>query len=164
MDIIRRKTDYGLRALVALARADEPVSAEELAAQEEAPVAFLHKALRNLAAAGIVDGQRGPSGGFTLARSADRITVLEAVEAMQGPVAVSRCLLGDEGCARAASCGLRPAWEKVQEQIAAFLADLTVQDLVQSLPPARACGSQRTTRRAESAGRALISAAKGEQS
>jgi Rrf2 family protein len=164
MDIIRRKTDYGLRALVAIARADEPVSAEELAAQEEAPVAFLHKALRNLVEAGMVDGQRGPAGGFTLARPAEKISVLEAVEAMQGPVAVSRCLLGDQKCPRAASCGLRPAWEKVQEQIAAFLADLTVEDLVQSLPPAEARGSGRTTKRTENAGRTLVSAARGEQS
>jgi Rrf2 family protein len=143
MDIIRRKTDYGLRALVALARSGAPMSAEGLAAQEGVPVAFLHKALTDLANAGIVDGQRGPAGGFTLSRPPDQITVLEAVEALQGPVAVSRCLLGDERCPRQESCGLRWAWEKVQQSIASFLRSLTVRDLVQSLGPQPA-GSKRS--------------------
>jgi len=138
MDIIRRKTDYGLRALVVLARAEEPLRADELAEREEVPVAFLHKALTDLANAGIVDGQRGPSGGFSLARRPSEVTVLEAVEALQGPLAVSRCLLGDESCPRQDVCGLRWAWEKVQQNIASFLRGLTLQDLVQSLPPAPA--------------------------
>jgi Rrf2 family protein len=136
MDIIRRKTDYGLRALAALARAGEPVRAEQLAEREGVPLAFLHKALTDLANAGIVDGQRGPAGGFTLARRPGDITVLEAVEAMQGPLAVSRCLLGDKGCPRQDICGLRWAWEKVQQNIASFLRGLTLQDLMQSLGPA----------------------------
>jgi len=136
MDIIRRKTDYGLRALVALARAGKPLRAEELAEREGVPVAFLHKALTDLANAGIVDGQRGPAGGFTLARRLSEINVLEAVEAMQGRLAVSRCLLGDEGCPRQDTCGLRWAWEKVQQNIGSFLRGLTLQDLVRSLGPA----------------------------
>jgi len=133
MDIIRRKTDYGLRALVAIAQADRSMRAEELAAQEEVPVAFLHKALTDLANAGIVDGQRGPAGGFTLARPADEIRLLDAIQAMQGPVAVSHCLLGDEQCPRQESCGLRWAWAKVQQNIISFLGGLTLQDLAQSL-------------------------------
>ncbi|UCH34061.1 MAG: Rrf2 family transcriptional regulator [Armatimonadota bacterium] len=133
MDIIRRKTDYGLRALVALATADGPMRAEELAEREDVPIAFLHKALRDLANAGIVEGQRGPAGGYTLARRADKITMLEAVEAMQGPVAVSRCLLGDDACSRQRTCGLRRAWQEVQRNIASFLSGITVDDLVQAL-------------------------------
>jgi Rrf2 family protein len=136
MDIIRRKTDYGLRALVALAAADGPMRAEELAEREEVPVAFLHKALSDLANAGIVEGQRGPTGGYTLARRADKITVLQAVEAMQGPVAVSRCLLGDDACSRQKTCGLRRAWQEVQRHIATFLDGITIDDLAQALNPA----------------------------
>jgi Rrf2 family protein len=136
MDIIRRKTDYGLRALVAIAQADRPLRAEELAEQEGAPVAFLHKALTDLANAGILEGQRGPAGGFTMARPPARVTLLQAVEAMQGPLAVSRCLLGDNACARQQECWLRFAWEMVQHKIASFLRGLTVEDLMKSLAPA----------------------------
>lgn len=143
MDVIRRKTDYGLRALVALARAGRPMRAEELAQQEQAPVAFLHKALTDLANAGIVCGQRGPTGGFALARPAHRISVLEAVEVMQGPLAVSRCLLGDEDCPRQETCGLRWAWEKVQQNIASFLRSLTLQDLARALGPEPAARRRR---------------------
>ena len=143
MDVIRRKTDYGLRALVAIARAEGPMRTEELAAQEGVPVAFLHKALTDLANAGVLDGQRGRAGGFTLARPADEITVLEAIEIMQGPVAVSRCLLGDDACPRQESCGLRWAWEMVQQKIASFLRGLTVEDLVRSLGPAPGGGKRR---------------------
>ncbi len=143
MDIIRRKTDYGLRALVAIAQANRPLRAEELAEQEGAPVAFLHKALTDLANSGIVEGQRGPAGGFTMARPPARVTLLEAVEAMQGPLAVSRCLLGDDACARQAECGLRFAWAMVQHKIASFLRGLTVEDLVNSLSPPAPCARRR---------------------
>jgi len=133
MDIIRRKTDYGLRALVSLAKAGRPMRAEELAQTEDAPVAFLHKALKDLGTVGIVAGQRGPSGGFALARPARKITVLEAVEAMQGPVTISRCLMGGGGCGRQRTCGLRRTWQKAQENMVSFLRDLTLEDLVRSL-------------------------------
>jgi len=136
MDIIRRKTDYGLRALVSLARAGRSVRAEELAASEHVPVPFLHKALKDLGAVGIVEGQRGPSGGFSLARPANEITVLDAVEAMQGPVTISRCLIGDNGCDRRRTCRLRRTWQKAQESMVSFLRDLTLEDLVRSLGPA----------------------------
>ena len=96
-------------------------------------MAFLHKALSNLGSAGIVGGQRGPSGGFSLARPADKVTVLEAVEAMQGPVTISRCLLRGNGCQREARCGLRRTWQKAQENMVSFLRDLTVEDLARSL-------------------------------
>jgi len=135
MDIIRRKTDYGLRALVGIARARRPVRAEELAAREDVPIAFLHKALSDLGAAGIVEGQRGPAGGFTLAKPAAEITVLEAIEAMQGPLAISRCLLGDDGCERSRTCGLRWAWEKTQRHVASFLAGITLADMARAIQP-----------------------------
>jgi len=135
MDIIRRKSDYGLRALVGITRARRPVRAEELAAREGVPIAFLHKALSDLGAAGIVAGQRGPTGGFTLAKPAAEITVLEAIEAMQGPLAISRCLLGDNGCARRRTCGLGWAWEKTQRHIASFLAGITIADLARAVQP-----------------------------
>lgn len=138
MEIIRRKTDYGLRALMALARADRPLRAEELAEREQAPIAFLHKALTDLTNAGILDAQRGPAGGFTLAHSPREITVLAAIEAMQGPVAVSHCVLGDDACPRQESCGLRRAWEKVQQNVARFLRNLTVHDLAEAVGPASA--------------------------
>jgi Rrf2 family protein len=147
MDIIRRKTDYGLRALVSLTRADRPLRAEELAELEGVPVPFLHKALKDLGAVGIVDGQRGPSGGFTLARPANEVTVLQAVEAMQGPVMISRCLLGDNACDRQRTCGLRRTWQKAQESMVSFLRDLTLEDLVGSLGArGRARGRKRAAR------------------
>ena len=140
MDIIRRKTDYGLRALVAIAAAKRPMRADELAEREQTPVAFLHKALTELTNADILDGQRGPAGGFTLARPATDITVFEAVEVMQGRLAVSRCVLGEEGCPRQEACGLRWAWEKVQQSITSFLRSLTIDDLARALgPEAAAC-------------------------
>jgi Rrf2 family protein len=146
MDIIRRKTDYGLRALVSLARAGRPVRAEELAESEHVPMPYLHKALKDLGAVGIVDGQRGPSGGFRLARPANEITVLDAIEAMQGPVTISRCLIGDNWCDRQRTCGLRRTWQKAQESMVAFLQGLTLEDLVRSLGRPRRGGRRRATR------------------
>lgn len=83
-----RKTEYGLRAVLALAaRWGQPgLPAREIARQEGIPERFLEQQVTVLTKAGIVRSQRGPSGGCRLARHPADITVLEVVEALEGPV------------------------------------------------------------------------------
>lgn len=134
MELIRRHTDYALRALVYLAaRPNLVVSAGEIAASEDIPLEFLQKILQRFSKAGIVKSHRGAQGGFSLAKSPGEVTVLEVVEIMQGQIAVNRCLLGKNGCPRAPHCPFKSSWLDMEGKLIEYMAGLTLQDLVAEL-------------------------------
>ncbi len=85
---ITTKSPYALSALVELCRHGNggPVPIAELARRREIPVQFLEQMFATLRRAGIVRSQRGVKGGYTLARPADQITVIELVEVLDGPL------------------------------------------------------------------------------
>src|ERR671939_1388109 len=85
---ITTKSPYALRALAELARigAEAPVPIGELARRREIPVQFLEQLFAVLRRAGVLRSQRGVKGGYSFARPASEITVLEVVELLDGPV------------------------------------------------------------------------------
>lgn len=92
---ITHKVDYGVRALVSLARSETdrpgvPVKRDRLAADESIPAKFLDDILRLLRNAGIVRSHRGPEGGWTLGRPADQISVADVIRVLEGPLASVR--------------------------------------------------------------------------
>ncbi|HVL31879.1 MAG TPA: Rrf2 family transcriptional regulator [Solirubrobacteraceae bacterium] len=83
---ITTKSPYALRALAELGRSgDGPVPIGELARRRNIPVQFLEQLFATLRRAGLLRSQRGVKGGYTLARPASQITVLEVVEILDGP-------------------------------------------------------------------------------
>jgi Rrf2 family iron-sulfur cluster assembly transcriptional regulator len=134
MEIIRRNTDYALRALVHLASAPEQiVTAGEIAKSQDVPVEFLQKIMQRFVRSGIVKSQRGAQGGFMLAKKPTEVTVQDVVEMMQGPVVMNRCLLGKDGCPRAPKCPLKNSWIDVEKKLANYMASITLKDLVNQL-------------------------------
>lgn len=85
---VSAKSDYALRALIEMAARDagRAVSAEELGRDQDIPHTFLQAILADLRRADIVVSQRGKSGGWRLARSADAITVADVIRAVDGPL------------------------------------------------------------------------------
>jgi len=84
---ITSKSPYALQALAELGRGgDGPVPIGELARRREIPVQFLEQLFATLRRAGLLKSQRGVKGGYTLARPAGEITVLEVVELLDGPL------------------------------------------------------------------------------
>jgi Rrf2 family protein len=88
---LNARVDYAVRAVVELAaiggRADRPVTAERLATGQDIPPKFLESILLQLRRAGIVHSQRGPEGGYWLAKPADDISLAEVIRVIDGPLA-----------------------------------------------------------------------------
>jgi len=128
---LTRKGEYAVRGILYLARQQRgKVSlVGEIAAASDVPKAFLAKILQDFAKVGLVTSSRGTGGGFVLARPADRITLREVVEAVEGPILPNRCLIGAGTCERDGSCRVHPVWERVRQEIVAILDGITIAEL-----------------------------------
>jgi Rrf2 family protein len=132
MDVIRRNTDYGLRAMVNLAsRAPrEAVSAKVLAAQEEVSYQLICKLLQKLQRAGFIKSMMGPSGGYRMAKLPSEITLGEIVDLLQGPVVINRCVVDDDACSRQHTCVVSESLRKIQRELENYMTTVTLEQLV----------------------------------
>ena len=132
---ISSRAHYGLRMMTELAKAHggPPLSLAEIARTELLPLAYLEQLVAPLRKAGLVEGTRGLHGGYRLSRPPERVTVLEIVELMEGPVAPVECLA--EGyrpgtCQREPECLSRPLWGRLQQAVKQVLGGTTLRDLL----------------------------------
>ena len=134
MDILRRNTDYALRAMVNLAEhyGREPLSTREIAQAEDISYQLTCKLLQKLHNASLVKSSMGPNGGFVLRRKPHKISLLEVIETIQGPLSVNRCLLGMEVCPRQKNCPITGKLAKLQKYISSYLKDITLDELKHS--------------------------------
>ena len=130
MELVRRDTDYALRALIMMAREGGAAKSERIARMGNMPFDFLQKILRRLKKVGIVSARRGVGGGFALSKPASEIRLLNVIEAVQGMVAVNRCFLGKNICARQKNCPARRKLKAVQESLRDILRGITLADLM----------------------------------
>ncbi|NLZ03581.1 MAG: Rrf2 family transcriptional regulator [Phycisphaerae bacterium] len=144
MDILRRNTDYALRLAVNLAGryGDGSVSTRALSDEEDVSYQLACKLMQRLHKEGLVESDMGPKGGFRLARPPQEVPILAIIEAIQGPLRLNRCLLGDGACQRQDGCPIRARIGRLQEQMDQYLGAVTLGELAQSRRPA-----QKSTRR-----------------
>ena len=102
---------------------------ETLGVEEEIPPSFLGKIFQSLAKAGIVKSARGSGGGFSLAKAPGEISALEVIEAVEGPIALQRCLDLEEGCEHSRGCALCGLLAEAQDRIKDVFARASVADL-----------------------------------
>ena len=126
---ITSKSPYAVRALAELARSggQGPVPSGEIARRRDIPVQFLEGLFATLRRAGILHSQRGVKGGYSFARPADELTVLEVVEALEGSLAVDARTQGD-------------IWSDAVDALRERLAALTIAEVSQR--EAREAGAQ----------------------
>lgn len=131
MELLRRESDYALRCLLylAVAAGDRMYPARLLARAENIPEPMLRKILQKLARAGIVDSALGSHGGFRLHLPPEEITVLMVLEAIQGPVTASRCLVNRSFCPHRPKCVLSTALAGMQAGVEELFACTTLYDL-----------------------------------
>ena len=135
---LSRLCDYGLAMLTHLAgREGRQASASEIAEATGVPPATAAKILKALVRAGILASCRGVQGGYGLARPAERITVAEIVEALDGPIALTACIDESGGdCGIEALCPARANWQRVNEAIRRALMEITLADMAGTIPAA----------------------------
>ncbi|MBT3252830.1 MAG: Rrf2 family transcriptional regulator [Candidatus Marinimicrobia bacterium] len=123
--------EYGLRAVRYLVEnGDESrISIGDISENKKIPEPFLRKLFKPLVQQGIINSTRGVSGGVRLARDPKEITVLEVVEALEGPLALNECLLEDASCEFLSECGMHDVWEEAQAAMAKVLRSKNLTDL-----------------------------------
>jgi Rrf2 family transcriptional regulator, iron-sulfur cluster assembly transcription factor len=114
-----RKGDYALKAMVYLAdtKSRGPHTIDEISESSNVPRHFLAKILKDLTRANLLIAVKGARGGYTLARPAVDINLLQIIEAVVGPLALNLCLEGDNRCADSNTCGLYPVWRQASDAI-----------------------------------------------
>lgn len=128
---LTRKGDYAIRGIVYLAgQPPNKISLlSEIAAAVDVPQTFLAKIFQQFSKTGIVKSFRGTGGGFLLAGPPEEITLLQVVEAVEGPIIPNRCVLKAGECERDISCTVHPVWHQVQQKVRGILANITLKDL-----------------------------------
>jgi Rrf2 family protein len=128
---LTKKADYGLIALMHLASMEtgRSASAKEIADSYHIPLPLLAKVLQRLAREGFLASVYGTNGGYKLARDAGRISALEVIRAIDGPVFLTSCSSLEHDCHQTAKCTARGPLEKIREDILRLLDGITISEM-----------------------------------
>ena len=128
---LTRKGEYAIRGIVYLAQQPPGTISlvSEIAEAVKVPQTFLAKIFQSFAKLGLINSYRGTGGGFTLGRQADRISLREIVEAVEGPIVPNRCLISTDACDRSDFCTVHPVWKDVQGKVVEILEQVSLADL-----------------------------------
>lgn len=124
---ITRQADYALRAVIYLARLEEGEKAptRKIAQAQEIPPSFLAKIISQLSIAGLIQTSRGARGGVSLARSPEDISVLDVIQAIDGPVILNECTEDADTCPFKSTCPLREVWCEARAMLIKKLSGAT---------------------------------------
>jgi FeS assembly SUF system regulator len=132
---VNKLTDYAIVLMTYIASSPEPSvhSARELATGTQLPEATVGKILRELLDHGLVISHRGMKGGYTLARTADDISVAEIIGALEGPIGFTECNTTPGCCDLEPSCTVRYNSGVIGRTLQRALASIRLSDLTRPL-------------------------------
>jgi len=120
-DLARRQAELVERA----------VALSDIAARQEISLSYLEQLFAGLRRQGLVQSHRGPGGGYRLARAASATTIAEIVLAVDEPLRATRCGAKSPGCMmNGERCLTHDLWEETGRQIEAWLASVSLEDVV----------------------------------
>lgn len=130
---LTRAADYAVRVMVQLAASpmEQRVLLPELAAATDAPESFLSKVLQALAHAGLIDSKRGHAGGFYISSSGRSASMLDVIEAIDGPISLNLCLVSGKSCHRMAHCPAHPVWQRAQMAMLEVLSQAKITEMAE---------------------------------
>jgi len=128
---ITRQADYAIRCVLYLSQCRGEVKVvDEIARAKSIPRVFLSKILQKLTKAGIVRSYRGVKGGFELARRPRDISLLDVIEAIDGPVALNICAIDKKMCSLSNTCSVHPVWVKLRRELERRLREYNFERLL----------------------------------
>ena len=124
---IKRETDYAIRCVFFLCglKDDDIAMADEISAAMDIPKSFTAKILQKLTRAGIVTSFQGVKGGFKIAAEPEKISLLDVVVVIEGPLALNVCIDSDDACGLSSKCKVHPFWFKIRSGVENVFRDLT---------------------------------------
>jgi len=132
---INRRTSYAMQTLVRLALAgdDAPLSRDVIAKSEGIPAPFLEKILQQLAGAGLIEGKKGPGGGYRLVHAPQDVSIMDVMNSIGEPVEINRCTTEEDACDRSNCCPSAAIWKKVQREIDEILRRETLASVIDGM-------------------------------
>jgi len=128
---IAKLTDYGVVIMAYLAKAPNKLfQAREIAAETSIAYPTVSKLLRKLTKFNLLRSSRGAEGGYQLALSPAKISVVDIIRTLEGPIAITECSLGDNYCDNTSHCSLRGPWIQINQVIANALESIRLSDLI----------------------------------
>jgi Rrf2 family protein len=125
---ITRQADYAVRAVHYLSQLgpEQRAATSQIAQEQHIPPSFLAKIVSQLSVAGLLQTSRGARGGVSLARTPEEISLLEVVEAIDGPILLNECVV-DHGvsCVFGDDCPMQPVWCEAQSELVSRLESTT---------------------------------------
>jgi Rrf2 family protein len=132
---ITRQADYAIRAILYLSQIgqDRPVATRTIAREKQIPPSFLAKIVSQLSLVGLLQTSRGATGGVQLSRPPSLITLLEVVEAIDGPILLNDCVGTRSSCALQDSCPAHPIFCQIRAELVERMKNVTFEDMVQMI-------------------------------
>ena len=131
---LTKKADYSLIALRHFAQcmqaSDGAVSAKEVSDSCGIPLPVLSKLLQKLGRGGFLVSEYGTNGGYRLARDPRRISALEVIRAVDGPIVLANCFTEDAHCGHAGRCTVKKPLRKIHDGILRLLESVSIQDML----------------------------------
>jgi len=120
---ITRQADYAIRAVRHLSNLplNERAATSKVAREQSIPPSFLAKIISQLSIAGLLHTSRGARGGVSLARDPKEISLLDVVEAIDGPILLNECVAESNLCVFESDCPLKPIWGDAQVELVSKL-------------------------------------------
>ena len=123
---LSKKVDYALMALMDLAQRDGSRSTREIAGEYRVPQDLLAKILQRLARAGLVTSHQGTKGGYRLARSAEAISVVRVIEAVEGQLSLTQCVTDVGACNQFDTCNIKSPLQRLNDHVLLTLSRVTI--------------------------------------
>jgi Rrf2 family protein len=123
---VTRRSDLATKTLIALAAAGRRVKAAELAELLGTTAGFVPQVAAPLVAKGWIRSDPGPTGGYVSVAPLADVSVLDVIEAVEGPSDTGRCVLEDRPCSGGGQCALHVPWTRARGHLLAELSDTSI--------------------------------------
>lgn len=131
---ITRQADYAVRAVMYLSQlgSERRAATSQIAQEQQIPPSFLAKIVSQLSVAGLLQTSRGARGGVALARPPEEISLLDVVEAIDGPILLNECVAGNGICTFGEDCPMKPVWCDAQVDLVERLKNTMFADFIKN--------------------------------